>query len=174
MIVRSTGHGVKRIVMLCLLVPLGGCHCVRVPPPPMQQVLPSDHIRLVSVEKQTKEGFERGKPVSFIVRLEYTLSSYDKGLISIAVDQFPNRNSCISSETRPFDKIDARPESTVPISRGTKTIEIPVTWPGDTGKGTSGGILGTGAISIEGSLWSEPLNHRFLTRYFGTEYCMRF
>lgn len=164
-------HGTFTLLSLCILT---GCLChrtlVNAPDPP--QV---DSIIRISVD-QGKDSLARGLPVHMLVRVQYTLATYDTGFLSLTLDQFPNTQSCIPQAGQEVSRIDVpgSPGNLAPIVRGTHTLEIPVTWPGDTGQGTDGHVMGSGAISFEGSLWSDHPRYRFLTRAFGTQYCVRF
>ncbi len=110
------------------------------------------------------------------VRLQYTLQSYDEGFVSVRLNQFRSTDSCLSRAGEDFLVLNGsgKDEVLIPIERGTHTLDATVVWPGDTGQGARAEVYGSGTVSLEASLWSKEPQHRFLTRYFSTEFCQRF
>jgi len=160
----------------CLLLPLlgvFGCNLPRLgrttPPlaPDLDSAAPADSIKLISVH-QPPGSLRPGHPTDLIIRIQYTLSSVDRAELVVRLDQFPDRYSCTGS-----DGVTLL-EKNMPMSLGSHVVELLVTWPGDTGAGSNGRAFGTGAISISASMGTEKPKYEFLTRKFGTQYCMQF
>jgi hypothetical protein len=174
---RSLKHTSKRlfVAILCAAGLLAGCRhrqtCTAVPPPVLV-----DSINKIVVVNLDGKTLEPGKTNHLSVMLQYTLSSSEKGYLSLSLDQFPNTQSCIPSNDENVRAIDVPGDSgyLVPIYRGTHTIKIPVVWTEASAESTSDRTVETGTISFESSLWSDSPRYRILTRFFGTQYCDRF
>jgi len=179
-VVGSTG---SFTVLFISLLALAGCRHTRIPSTVPASGLPestiplqnSDSIALLSVKQTHGHGLERGQPAEMTVTIQYTLATRDSAILKLSLDQFPNRESCIS----PSEGSGASAPLTlavreVAVSRGTHELMVPVTWPGDTGDGTDGRIFGAGAVSFHASMRTDHPDYEFLIRRFGTEYCMRF
>ncbi len=153
-----------------------GCHHGRptrfTPPvPPDSFPVPTDSIAVVSVNQPGEPGgisLKSGNPAVWNVKVQYTLTTVERARLSLSLDQFADRTGCTGSD------VQTPAVKTVPITRGTHELEIPITWPGDTGAGTNGRVYGAGAVSIRISLSTERPDYQFLTRRFGTEICMQF
>jgi hypothetical protein len=169
--------------LLILLLAIAGCHHARVMKPanslaPANSVIPfqnTDSIALVRVKLAQADALKRGKPQEMTVIVQYTLVSRNDAFLRLSLDQFSNRESCVTPEASagPFALVSLSARE-IQMSRGTHTVEIQMTWPGDTGEGTDGHIFGSGAVSFQASMRTRRPNYEFLTRRFGTEYCMRF
>ena len=61
-----------------------------------------------------------------------------------------------------------------PFTHGTQTVEVSVTWPGGSTSDREHEEYPEGAISLRASLLSEKPPYRFLSEWFGTEYCQQF
>jgi hypothetical protein len=164
-------------ISLCIMtLILGGCHYARIPTAASAPSPPLDSIALISVTQLNGSELERDKPAQLVVRLTYTLNSYDSASLSLSLDEFSNPTSCIPKTGEPFRTVDIRFGNTArtPISRGTHVLEVPVKWPDVSHDDISRNVPGPGTISFHSSMWLESLDYRFLSRSFGTEYCERF
>lgn len=161
--------------MLTALI-LDGCRYARPPRAAVVASPPTDSVALVSVTQLNGSEFSRDKPAQLLIRVLYTLNSYESASLSLSLDEFSNPNSCIPKAGEPFNTVDIHSGNAIriPISRGTHVATFSVTWPDDAGDGFSDRAAGPGAISFQSSMWLDGLNYRFLTRSFGTEYCQRF
>lgn len=176
----------SRVTVCALIVSLSilaGCRRHRIPGPVSSDSVPdltiplqnADSIALLSVRLAHGNSLDRGQPVDMVVTIQYTLATRDSAFLKLDLDQFPNRESCVAQAENNGTPAFATPVAKeVPISRGTHTLVIPVAWPGDTENGTTGPTLGAGAVSFRASLRTSHPDYEFLTRRFGTEYCMRF
>lgn len=180
---KALGAAIRVCVLILSPCLVAGCRHTRVAnsvPPgslagPAIQNQNADSIALVFVPKSPGESLERGRPVEIIVSLQYTLATRDNAILRLSLDQFSNRESCVPSAESNGSPAFLNPaERVIPVTRGTHKLEIPITWPGDTGDGTNGRIFGSGTLSFHASLGIERPDYEFLTRRFGTEYCMRF
>ena len=72
------------------------------------------------------------------------------------------------------DTVATVAEVRIPIQRGSHMDEVPIVWPGNTGVGAQGKIFSQGTVSLHASMWSDKPEYKFLTKWFGTEYCERF
>jgi hypothetical protein len=103
--------------------------------------------------------------------MQYTLAFQDNAVLEVNLDQFPSAATC-SRDTEGMVRL--LPAVHIPITRGTHVIDVPLTWPGDTGEGAGGKVFGKGAVSIEASVLAEQVNYNLLTTRFGLAYCMQF
>ncbi len=140
---------------------------VTAPSPPS----PQDSITLVSAvagPHHAQTELERGKLQRFDVTIRYTLVTRQRAKLSLSLTQFRNPDSCVVS---PAEHVDS---DEIDIQRGTNTVTLPITWPGDTGFRTKGRIFGYGSVSFAAALWGGHLQDRFYTTEFGRNFCLRF
>jgi len=170
-------------ILIACLAFAAGCHhpreTISVPPGSLAsaavQDQNADSIALVNVRVAHSDSLQRGRAAELIVTLQYTLAARDQAFLKLSLDQFSNRESCvISSDGKRAPAFQMAAEKEVSVVRGTHTLVIPITWPGDTGEGTGGRIFAAGAISFHASLRTDHPDYEFLVRRFGTQYCMRF
>lgn len=165
-------------VVFVILVAMGmGSGCKRVSV--VQSVVPEltgDSIQIVTMQPVDGETLQRGKPIRLIVRVAYSLTSRETAILSLGLDQFPDKTSCVPSEgdLDHGGTVATVAEARVPIQRGSYVVEVPIVWPGDTGVGAQGKIFNQGTISLHASMWTDNPEYKFLTKWFGTEYCDRF
>jgi hypothetical protein len=138
----------------------------------MAPTVQSDAIDSIQVRHINGAELQYGKDAQFTVRVRYTLSSSDQALLSLNLDQFHNPLSCISSQDV-VGTMQAKSgeDYLAKISGGKHSIDFVVTW--------KGGLLGradvkSGAISFSSSMWREKPRYEFLTKRFGTDYCLQF
>ena len=168
--------GMPRNLVLCTIVlpvvflALSGCRHKPVSVQCPALVAP-DSLVLRSVKANSNPTFLRGQPAALLASIQYTLVSQDKAILEINLDQFPSTLTC-SRDLQGMIRL--LPMSRIPITRGTHVIEVPLTWPGDTGEGAAGQVFGKGTFSIEGSIIAEQLNYSLLTSRFGLIYCTQF
>jgi hypothetical protein len=144
----------------CYHAPLRGC----------SGVLPlSDSISLIAVTPLDGTKLLANKPGRFLVRLQYSLNSYDSASLLLTLDEFPNYDSCISGAGRSVNSSVPVSSQRISISRGTRSIEVPMIWPGNQDEKN----FARHTISLHGAMWVEQLNYEFLTRSFATQYCER-
>jgi hypothetical protein len=184
---RPTLHRIRsvwrNISLAPLLLCLAACHHAPVSAPapagaPANRVPPfqgADSIAFGGVTLAQGDALERGHANDLLVHIEYTLVTRDSASLVLALEQFRNPESCALAA-----KNSAQPALVVPsqaqiaIVRGTHELQVPITWPGDTGKATDGIVFGAGAISFQASMRSDQPDYEFLVRRFGTEFCERF
>jgi len=173
----------RDLLLYLALVVLPGCHHSRVassapPVAPASATTPdllADSIALIQVKQVHGDALQRGSPVDMLVELRYTLAARDRAFLTLSLEQFPIRETCASSLEGGSVAVVLTPVmKEIPIVRGTHALEIPITWPGDTGEGTNGRVFGAGTISFRAAMRIDRPNYQFLTRNFGTEYCVRF
>jgi len=143
---------------------------------PVAPELTGETIQLIAVRQVEGQTLQRGKPVPLIVRVAYSFSSHETAILALNLDQFPDRTSCVPpiGGANNGTTVATVAESRIPIQRGSHMVEVPIVWPGDTGVETQGKIFNGGTISLHASIWSDNPEYRFLTKWFGTEYCERF
>jgi hypothetical protein len=169
-----------KLALFLALVALLGCHHVRISgaalPPAATAAAQEDSITLISVRQVPETALQHGKSTQLIATIRYTLSMIDHAHLTVNLDQFSSHDTCTSSDEDAANRavIQLPPEKAIPIMQGTHTVEIHITWPGDTGEGTNGRTFGAGAISLRASMGTDHPNYEFLTRRFGTQYCMQF
>jgi hypothetical protein len=172
-----------------LLVALSGCIHQRVPTPAILTPRPGDaqqatrsepvaahpvigdSITLVSVSQVEGTDLEAGVPANFLVRLEYSLTTYDSALLSVGLEQFENPESCSSGPGEILPSRDSM--QTLPISRGTHSVALTLTWEGGNPKPDQTHPR-TGAVSLQTAMSLIQPPYRFLTRSFGTQFCQHF
>jgi hypothetical protein len=120
-------------------------------------------VELVNVRQTDGDVLRAGTPAHFVVRVGYNLESRDEGVLTLSLDQSQKPESCVPDANA--GSLKTVVTQRVPISRGTHSVVIAVAWPGSSG---------TGAITLEASLWSKEPSYKFLTRWFGTQFCQRF
>jgi len=135
-----------------------------------------DSIALISVDQLNGNVLSWGTPAHFKVRLEYSLLTYEEALLSFRIDQFSNPDSCVPTTDEPNrTNIRITPATTaMRIYRGTHTLEFPISWQGDKREAPNARISENGAISFQASMSTTNPRYQFLTRSFGTQFCMRF
>lgn len=163
------------IIAISFVAALCGCKCRRTVPP-LTPKLEGDSIELVRVEQLDGHTLVSGKPSHFLVRLDYSLESRDTAILTLTMDQFPSPDSCVLSgdEEHAAMPVEIAVTGHLAISRGTHELEIPVVWPGDIGAQTTGKAFRKGAISFHASLSSDLPHYKFMTHWFGTQFCQRF
>lgn len=169
------GFEARKVNWLILLLPILLPGCFHNHPLKNAVALPPsvDSISLLSVDGP--HTLASGKPVRFVVRLTYTLNSYDKASLSLRLQEFSNPESCIgfNDEVSDRNNADSTAAIRIPIFRGTRELEIPITWSGSDAN-PNDYLRKQGALSLQSSMWLDHPNYRFLTRSFGTEFCQRF
>jgi hypothetical protein len=105
-----------------------------------------------------------------VVTVAYTLASAESASLSLSTAQFHNVSSCSGSG----ELVDA---VTYIVKRGSGTLDLPITWSGDTGEHSKGRIFGTGSLSFSMGFWEvngQPYPHRIdlFNAYANT--CMAF
>ncbi len=165
--------GCAVLVMLTGLCLGSGCKRVSVAHP-ITPELAADSIQLITVRQVDGQTLQRGKPIRLTVHLAYSLASREVAILTLDLDQFSDRTSCVPPKGDNVGKIVTVAQVRVPIQRGSRVIEVPIIWPGDTGSGTQGKIFEQGAISFHASMASDKPAYEFLVRSFGTEFCDRF
>ena len=128
-------------------------------------VMNGDVIRLLSFDEIGAPSLTPGKQARFSVRVQYTLTTYDRAVLSIDLIQFANRDSCATDA----GQIVQSAHFAVQIERGSHEIETTMTWPGDQVHSPQ-----TGAVSVQTSMGLAQPAYQFLTRLYGTQYCLRF
>jgi hypothetical protein len=151
-------------VYIALLV-FQGCAHHRVIIAPPEPALDGDSIRILSFDQIGAVTLSPGRSARFSVRVRYTLTSYDRAVLSVDLVQFSNRDSCTSDTGRVIQSA----HFAQPITRGTHDVETTLTWPGDTVP-----VSETGAVSLQSSMGLEQPSYQFLLRSFGTQFCQRF
>jgi hypothetical protein len=167
--------GCAVFVMLTAIGLDSGCKRVSVAHPVAPE-LTGDSIQLIAVQQVDGQTLQGGKPIRLIVRVAYGLTSRETAILALGLDQFPDRTTCVPPK-RDVDSgsaVATVTEVRIPIQRGSHVAEVPIVWPGDTGVGTQGKIFSQGTISLHASMWSDKPEYKFLTTWFGTEYCERF
>lgn len=133
---------------------------------------PVDSIQFVSVKTKNDVPIQRGKPIGMEVTVRYTLVSQKSAKLSISVAQFRDLQHC---NTGSGELVTAHE---IVAHRGSKTVTIPVSWPGDTGKKSNGRVLGHGSLSFMGMFWSVNGPTTARDRYgiypFYSDYCAQF
>jgi hypothetical protein len=167
--------GCAVFVMLTAIGLGSGCKRVSVAHP-VTPDLTGDSIQLITVRQVDGQALQGGKPVRLILRVGYGLISRETAILALALDQFPDRTSCVppKGDVDNGGTVATVAEVRVPIQRGSHVVEVPIVWPGDTGVGTQGKIFSQGTVSLHASMWSDKPEYKFLTMWFGTEYCERF
>lgn len=97
------------------------------------------------------------QPAVITARLRCTLTTRDRAVLIVRLLHFADRESCIHDRPRVID------EKRLSITRGTHLAEESLAWSGDR----------DGAVSLEAVLQTEDPQYVFLTRRFGTEYCLQ-
>jgi hypothetical protein len=168
--------GCAAFVMLAAIGLDSGCKRASVAVHPLAPELAGDSIQLITVRQEDGQTLQRGKPTRLIVRVAYGLASRDTAVLALGLDQFPDRTSCVpaKSDADNVGTVASVAEVRIPIQRGSHVVEVPITWPGDTGVGTQERIFNQGTISLHASMWSDEPEYKFLMTWFGTEYCERF
>jgi hypothetical protein len=165
-------------VVFVILVAIGlGSGCKRVSVvQPVAPELTGDSIQIVTMRPVDAETLQRGKPIRLIVRVAYSLTSRETATLAIGLDQFSDKTTCVPPKGDADNGaiVVTVAEARVPIQRGSHVVEVPIVWPGDTGAGTQGKIFNQGTISLHASMWSDQPEYKFLTKWFGTDYCERF
>jgi hypothetical protein len=163
---------VKRSLPLFLSFLLAACHPISKMPP---SIVPTtgDSVALVSVVQNSGDRLERNIPTELLVTLQYTLSTRERALLRLDLDQFSTKDTCTSLRHAGIRSGQRQTVATqtAPITFGTHTLQMRITWPG--GK-TENGAPESGAVSLEVSMRSEQPAYNFLTYRFGTQYCMQF
>jgi len=152
-------------LMASALIGINACAHHRVASAPAPPALNGDSIRLLSFDQIGAVALSAGKPARFLVRIEYTLTSYDHAILAVDLLQFANRDSCIP-DAEPVVKLA---HFTQPIERGTHNVETILIWPGDQARSPE-----TGTISIQTSMWLVQPSYQFLLRTYGTQHCLRY
>ena len=165
---------VSTALILAVMVPIEGCFHQRVACRPFPNSLKGDSITLISVSQIGATNLTPRGVAHFSVHLEYTLTTYDRAVLSINMIQFTNPESCASSpgEVVRFDDNRNSNSGHISIVRGTHTVDIILTWPGSDGNEVD--VAKSGAISIQGSMALIEPPYQFLLRSFGTQFCQRF
>jgi hypothetical protein len=163
------------VAVLGLLLLACGCKYKR-SAPPLAPTLTGDSLELIAVKQLDDSTLLSGKPSNFLVRMRYSLESRDSAVLTLIMDQFRNPSSCVfagygEDTTAPIALTSA---DHIVLSRGTHELEIPATWPGGLTSENKQQVLGKGAISFHASLSTEHPQYRFMTRWFGTEFCQEF
>jgi hypothetical protein len=163
----------KPNVFLVVLLVGVGCHSRRQLRPPMLSPTSGDSVALVSVAQSKGERLEKDVPTELLVTLQYTLSSRDRALLVLDLDQFSNNETCTNSRDlgAQTNRRETVATQAIQIASGTHTVQVRVTWPG--GKSESNSVR-SGAVSFQASMLSEDPGYSFLTYRFGTQYCMQF
>lgn len=147
-----------------------GCHRIKT----IDRTAPEiqgDSVQLIDVRQIDGNTLHRGTPSQIVAHLRYTLDTRDSAILVLSLDQFHNSKSCIAESTEAVDTVSER---RVSINHGTQTVEVSVTWPGGSTSGREHEEYPEGAISLRASLLSEKPPYRFLSEWFGTEYCQQF
>jgi hypothetical protein len=167
--------GYAVFVMLSAIGVGSGCKRVSVAHPVAPE-LTGDSIQLITVQQVGGQTLLRGKPKRLIVRVAYSLTSRETAILALGLDQFPDSTSCVppKGDVNNGGTVATVAEGHIPIQRGSHVVEVPIEWPGDTGVGTQGKIFSQGTVSLHASMWSDKPEYKFLTKWFGTEYCERF
>ncbi len=167
-------HRVSPWFLILALILISGC--VHRHAPMYSAGIPRfDSIALISVDQLNGNEVKWGTPAHFKVRLEYSLFTYDEALLSFRIDQFPNPNSCVPSTDEPYSaNIPVTPATSIRIYRGMHALEFPISWPGDKRDGANKRVSEVGAISFKASMSTTNPHYQFLTRSFGTQFCVRF
>jgi hypothetical protein len=161
--------------MLTVMGLAPGCRRASVARPAAPE-LTGDSIQLIAVRQEEGQSLQSGRPVHLIAHLAYGLSSRKTAILILGLDQFPDKTSCVPSkgDVDIGSAISTVAEVRIPIQQGSHVVDVPIAWPGDNGVGTQGKIFSQGTISLHASMWSEKPEYKFLTKWFGTEYCERF
>jgi hypothetical protein len=109
---------------------------------------PVDSIQFVSVKTKHDVPIARGKPIDMEVTVRYTLVSQKSAKLSLSTAQFPHSQHCTGSSSL----VTAQE---IVVHRGSKTVTIPITWPGDSGEKSKGRVQGSGWLSFTGMLWKD-------------------
>lgn len=166
---------IRKLTPLLVLVIVGCHHRSR-----MQTSIPpavGDSISLISVVQSHGNKLERGTPVELFVTIQYTLSTREQAVFVLDLDQFSTRETCAIPEEASIgigQRLTVATQA-IPITLGTHTLEVRITWPGGSGQGEKyDRASGAGALSLRASMRTEKPEYSFLTYRFGTQYCMQF
>lgn len=108
---------------------------------------PVDSIQFVSVKTKHDVPIQRGKPIDMKVTVHYTLVSQKSAKLSISTAQYRDPHCTGNGELVTAQEMV--------VHRGSKTVTIPITWPGDTGMKSKGRVYGSGALSFTAILWND-------------------
>jgi hypothetical protein len=155
---------------LAACLPFGANERSEVTPP-----LPApsgDAIDGIQVRQLDGDSLTQGENAKFAVRVWYTLGTADEALLSLNLNQFQNHLSCVSEK----DLVGSVPakagaDSLVKIDHGKHAIDFLVTLKAGE---VNGAIVKNGAVSFESSMWRAKPRYKFLTRRFGTDFCLQF
>jgi hypothetical protein len=172
----------RNVSLASLQLFLAACHHTPVSAPtpvgaPANSPAPfqgADSIAFGGVTLAQRGALARGHANDLVVRVEYTLVSRDHALLRLTLEQFSNPESCVPPQDAGSSNFITPAQKEIPITRGTHELEIPITWPGDTGQGADGRVFGTGTLSFSAAMRTAQPDYEFLTRRFGTEFCQRF
>lgn len=134
--------------------------------------LTGDAIDGIQVKQLNGAGLKQGEDAQFSVRVWYTLNTSDQALLSLNLDQFRNPLSC-ASEQDFVSSVHAKAglDSLAVISRGKHAVDFLV---GFKAGAVNGAVVKNGAVSFESSMWKANPRYKFLTRWFGTDFCLQF
>jgi hypothetical protein len=168
-------------VTLSPIVVLDGCYRGRLASPsvapPDITAVQWDSISIVSVKLLSGYKLDPAGLNQFLVRIAYTLQTYDSALLSLSIDEFNNPHSCIPKTVGTGDVLGVESKSVqfIPIQRGTHFVDIHLNWEGvDMHVSNTAKAGATGTISFQGSMWIDNPRYRFLSRSFGTSFCTQF
>ena len=131
-----------------------------------------DAIDGIEVKQLNGTGLKQGEDAQFSVRVWYTLNTSDQALLSLNLDQFRNPLSCAAEEDI-VSSVQAKmgADSLAVISRGKHAVDFLV---GVKAGAVNGAVVKNGAVSFESSMWKANPRYKFLTRWFGIDFCLQF
>ena len=107
-----------------------------------------DSVQILGISPAAGSTLRRGAPLTFNIRVAYSLQSMDTAILSMSVAQV--REGPLQCAGKEGELTDA---TQVPIERGEHKVDIALTWSGDTGAATSGRIAMKGYLLFVPMFW---------------------
>lgn len=131
-----------------------------------------DSVQILDIHPPPSSFLQRGQSHTFNMKLQYSLQSTDVAILSVSVAQI--RENPAGCADRSGQLTDA---TQVEIKRGKRTVDVALTWSGDTGAATRGHIDMKGYLGFVLMFWREAGGGRgerirLFEGYEGV--CMRF
>jgi hypothetical protein len=136
-----------------------------------------DSVRIVSISPPAGTALARGTPLRFRFVVHYELTSRRSAILSLSLEQLRSRASGCKSDPSDRHSGELVTAVNIPVRKGSRDIETSITWPGDTGKGTSGRIYGSGYVTFVPMYWENrdgARGDRFRILEETADYCYTF